>query len=195
MNVEMANPNNTAPITIYSVGESYPNPAVPQNAVSAQLLQEGGSNLVISYPKLLVGEVLGVREGDISIAMHTDSNCILLCWKVEHESEQFLRFYTPFDIRLYKDTPIEIPELNTENTRLLINIHLIESLTNILQGQRLITFSPEFSKMFLDMVHKQLSCKKIPDSEDAIYTAWNTAPLDHLDALFADDSFHKLGEE
>ncbi len=133
------------------------------------------------YNRILIGsnrftpaEIELIRFGKIKIGLYYSAPVLLIVVDIG-----FIVFDCPFNIKLCKN-PV-IPTLENDQTRLLIELHCINSHTNIVNGLRAFTLSPETSRDLINYAIDQnkfnYSNEDYVSSTDFIQTAYTT---DHI---------------
>lgn len=174
-------------IMVLTVGKKYPLKIPGGQGAIAEFLRENGSTLLILMPDLTVPEIKSVTSGKIECGLLVNDGAILLMWTFfDKKNRPVLRFESPFNARLYND--LNIPFIDSGNTRLLIHIHLIDRSTKIIKGLRMLTMPAELTLRLFSAVKDQLVSSSSGDIQQAKWL--QKTPLE----LFNQTKSYKMGE-
>lgn len=144
--------NNKNRILSLRVGEKYSLPVSAIEGASANFLSKSGNILQICLPDLQKSEVHSIRKNTLKAGFIKDGSLILWLFKFD----EHLTFDCPFDVRLISKGDLALHDINSQNQRLLIDIHLIDTQTMIVKALRAVTLPPELTRNFLAEAQEQL---------------------------------------
>lgn len=166
-----------------SVGSRYPLPLKSEGA-AAQFL--GGNNILQIAMSNISKKELRTLKKTPEVGLIVDDSLILFVFKFSED----LIFDCPFDARLLREKgTLEIPVLESAQSRLSIEFHVIDTETMNVAVLRLITFSPYFTNLFLDAVNNQLANK------NPIEPIYNKYLNRNLQSLAEELKMYKMGED
>lgn len=163
-----------SPPTVLQRGRPYPF-AAPREGATANFLQANGNLLLIGLPEIVHSEEKAVRLEPMRAGLIHDGPFIL--WIFTFGT---MIFECPFDARLIPRDQLCLPRGITPNTRLGVDVHLVDSATRILRGIRFVTISPSLTGKFLEAVQEQSRDQR---ATSPIEDRYCNMPLDHLSAL------------
>lgn len=160
--------------TVLARGKDYPLPII-HGGSSANFLIRGGSILQIGLPGILRSEELAIRSGP-------------MCGGFIHDGPYILWVFTfgniilecPYDIRKVRRDLLALPDVKTAQTRLVIGVHLVDTLSNILRGLRYVTVPPDLTLNFLDAAQNQFCDLRSTAKQAARYESLPLADLPGL---------------
>lgn len=137
------------------VGQRYPMQIqAHREGATAELMRPFGHRLIIAMPDISQYEEDILRRGELHCGLLEKDGAILLLWQFLDGKTKVTTFDSPFDGRLIPD--IVTGELNTPESRYWIDIHIVDSSTNVVRGLRSITMPAGFSRELMNAVKKQL---------------------------------------
>ena len=141
-----------------SVGQRYPMQlaAHGQGAI-AELMRPFGNRLIVAMPDISQYEESILRRGELHCGLLEKDGAILLLWQFRDGKTKVTTLDSPFDARLIPD--IVMGELSTPESRYCIDIHIVDSSTNVLRGLRSITMPPGLSRELMIAMKKQLGSR------------------------------------
>ncbi len=146
---------------IYEVGKLYhPDKSRWQQGVQFNL-RGGQAELLLFFESPGFHETLAIKKGECEFGVVAIDGVIFFLYRFGSEipwSDQ------PFSIHLVPETERIIPVLPNDETRLLMQIMLVDAKTGILKAMRAVTLAPEFSAELLKLVGEQ--SKKTFDQSD-----------------------------
>ncbi|MEZ9061028.1 MULTISPECIES: hypothetical protein [unclassified Vibrio] len=142
-------------VDMMSVGQCYPIqlPVHGQGAI-AELMRPSGNRLIVTMPDISQYEESILRRGELHCGLLEKDGAILLLWQFRDGKTKVATLDSPFDARLIPDMTME--ELTTPESRYCIEIHIVDSSTNVLRGLRSITMPAGLSRDLMNAVKKQL---------------------------------------
>ncbi|TBB56263.1 hypothetical protein ELH44_22320 [Rhizobium ruizarguesonis] len=158
-----------------SRGATYPLPIRAVEGATANFLTDSGNLLQIGMPNLVRTEVRSIRQDPMKAGIVLDGPLIL--WVFQFET---IIFDAPFDARVIPTEARRLPNIENERQRLGIDVHLVDTASNVLRGLRHVTLSPGLTRRFLIAVQDQLAD---PRSTASYLTRSNTIPITRLPAL------------
>jgi len=158
-----------------SRGATYPLPIRAKEGASANFLTDGGNLLQIAMPNIARAEARSIRNDPMKAGFIVDGSLIL--WVFQFGT---LIFDAPFDVRIIPTDARWLPDIENEEQRLAIDVHLVDTATNIVRGLRHVTLPPALTRRFLIAVQAQLADAR---STVPYLTRWNTTPITRLPAL------------
>lgn len=160
-------------------GERYPLALNNMEGAKAEFLTAEGNLLLIGMPDLQRSEAQAIRTGKMKAGFIKDGPLIL--WVFEFPGD--LVFDCPFDIRLLSDDRRHLPNITNPEERLLIDIHLVDTATDVVRGLRRVTLPPKLSVEFLNAVQDQLTDTRSIAPPLARYHAMDILRLPKLAAV------------
>lgn len=157
-------------------GGSYPIRLRNMEGAKADFLTTGGNLLLIGMPGIQRSEAQAIRNGKMKAGFIKDGP--LLLWVFEFPGN--LIFDCPFDIRIIPKDRLHLPDVINGEQRLYIDIHLVDSATNLVKGLRGITLPPKLSLDFLSAAHDQLADNRSMTPALARYNAMDILRLPKL---------------
>ncbi|HCG5282822.1 TPA: hypothetical protein NJZ47_000697 [Vibrio parahaemolyticus] len=141
-----------------TVGQRYPMqiPAHGQGAI-AELMRPFGNRLIVAMPDISECEEGILRRGELHCGLLEKDGAILLLWQFRDGRKKVTTLDSPFDARLIPDMTME--ELTTPESRYCIEIHIVDSSTNVVRGLRSITMPAGLSRDVMNAVKKQLGSR------------------------------------
>ncbi|HEV7245974.1 MAG TPA: hypothetical protein VGN93_03165 [Shinella sp.] len=160
-------------------GGAYPLRVGNMDGAAADLLTSDGNVLLIGMPGIQRSEAQAIRKGKIKAGFIKDGPLIL--WVFEFPGN--LVFDCPFDARLIPRDRLHLPDAVDDRQRLYIEIHLVDSITNVVRGLRGVTLPPKLSLDFLAAVQDQLADARAVNPTLARYHAIDILRLPRLAAV------------
>ena len=154
-------------LVLLEVGRPYPdNLSVSEGAIS-DFLRPSVNRLIIAMPNISAIEEKGLRKGVMRGGMLAKNGAILFVWQFYEKGKLTLSLDSPFDARVIHD--IQFYDITTSETRLAIEVHIVDSATKIIKGLRFLTMPPGMTIEFLSAVQDQLAN---PNSGDDQWQKW-----------------------
>jgi len=182
---------STSSVTL-ETGKTYPYGVVPDGA-KIDFLANDTNVMLVGLPYLTEIDAKGIISGDAKCGLiHKDGALLLLfSFKTAHD---VISFDVPFDASLIPKEQLKLDDVTTSTRRVLFQIHLVDSATNTFAGIRYLTFSPELTLEFFDVVQDQLANPHRQKSVLAQIDAWQRQfepqNMEHLTT-----SMHLLGQQ
>lgn len=138
------------------VGQPHPTKCPPRfNGAIAEFLN-GANTLILFASDLSKEEIHSLKKGKIKCGILSKNGAIMLLWRfTDKKGRPLLDYDTAFNSKLIPK--IQLHDIQNSNTRLVIEIHGIDSTTGILKVLRGITMSNELTIKFFSAVQDQLA--------------------------------------
>ena len=162
------------------VGKNYSLSVSAIEGASANFLSKSGNFLQICLPDLQKSEVRSIRKNTLQAGLIKDGPLILWLFKFDEE----LTFDCPFDVRLISKSDLALHNIDNQNQRLSIDIHLVDTQTMILKALRAVTLSPELTRAFLLEVQEQLIDTRSTEPSLNKYMQYDLAQLSNCMKLY-----------
>lgn len=160
-------------------GGQYPIRLGNSEGAKADFLTTDGNLLLIGLPGIQRSEAQAIRNGQMRAGFIKDGPLIL--WVFEFPGD--LIFDCPFDTRIVPEGRLSLPDITNNQQRLLVNIHLVDSATNVLKGIRGITLPSKLSLDFLSAAQDQLADTRPMTPALARYNAMDILRMPKLAAV------------
>lgn len=156
-------------------GKEYPLPIRAQEGAAANFLTDGGNLLQIAMPNLMRSEARLIRNDPMKAGIIVDGPLIL--WVFQFGT---IILDCPFDARIIPSHARWVPDIENEQQRLAIDVHLVDTATMIVRGIRYVTLSSSLTRRFLITVQDQLA-----DQRDITpyLMRYNAIPITRLPSL------------
>lgn len=152
-------------LTTLRRGGDYPLP-IHHEGAAANFLMTTGNILQIGLPEIVRSEELAIRHGPMRAGFVHDGPLIL--WVFTFGT---IILECPFDVRIIPRDQLFLPDISAPNSRLGIQLHLVDTAVTKLMGLRFVTLSPSLSRRFLVAVQEQLCDPRNPLPFEAGYTS------------------------
>lgn len=162
-------------------GGPYPMLLGDMEGAKADFLTTSGNRLLIGMPGIQRSEAQTIRKGRMKAGFIKDGPLIL--WVFEFPGN--LIFECPFDTRIIPHDRRQLPDVTNERQRMFIDIHLVDSATNLVKGLRGITLPPKLSLDLLSAAQDQLADARDMAPFIARYNAMDILRLPKLAAVQA----------
>lgn len=153
-------------------GQPYPWPISSIDGAAAHFLGKHGNFLQIGMNGLLASEVKSIRFDPMKAGFIHDGPLIL--WLFQFGT---IILECPFDARLIPGDAIDIPVISTANTRLSLDIHLVDLRTNVVRALRQVTLTSSLTARFCSAARQQLGTS---GSIDPVLTRYSALSLENL---------------
>ena len=160
---------------VLSRGKPYPHAVAAREGAAAEFLRTDGHVLQIGLPNLQPSEIKVIRKATVKAGFVNEGPLIL--WVFEFGD---IIFDCPFDARLIPRSLLSLPTIENDRQRLLIEVHLVDTATNILRGLRHVTLSPSLTRSFLAAVQEQIARS---EPTDGALARWQRIPVARLPAF------------
>jgi hypothetical protein len=165
----------SSPLNYIAVGENYPYLIPGQDGALSEFLR-ASNTLIITLQGIDKREALALRKGNLFCGILAMNGAILFLWQFhDKKGRPVLTLDSPFESRVIQD--INLHKIENSKQRLLIEVHIVDSITNKVIGLRALTMPPELTIEFLTKVQEQLSSI---DNGEAQMQAWMTQQPNHL---------------
>lgn len=136
-------PKELAGFCHFEVGSPFPRPVPPVDAAHYNY-DLSGHGLTILLRNPTAQEIEDVKSGDLQFGLVVYGSVIILLHKMGGSPWSD----APYSWHLVPEENRQIPpvETLTPETRALLHIVLVDSVTGIIKAQRVVTFSPQFTK-------------------------------------------------
>ncbi len=177
---------------VFQVGKLY-NPTRTSWPEATQFnFREGEYELLLFFKSLSLREVDAVKSGRVEFGLVVEPPLVVLLFRFDGQKGSLGWGDAPYSYWMVPPAtrvpPLPLSDLTPES-RVLLAVHLVDAATGILLVNRVVTFSPAFSRTLIEAVHAQVSG---PPTTDAVY---NRA-VDSLFARFSDTNqllYHPAG--
>jgi hypothetical protein len=133
-----------------------------EGAIS-DFLRPNNNRLLVAISDLSDSEVKALRKGQMRAGLLSKNGAILFLWQFSDKGKKVLTIDSPFDARLIPD--IQLYNVETSETRLSVDVHIVDMATKIVRGLRTITMPPGLTIEFLAAVQDQLTDFKNGDEQ------------------------------
>lgn len=138
-----------------AVNRSYPLPLAGYEGSSAQFLTPSGNVLQICMPNLLSSEKRVYKQSKVRVGMLVEGPVILLLFQFGSGRDII---DCPFDAQIAKKQGrLNLPDIENDKQRLCVDLHLVDTATNLLKVLRGFTLPADFTRDYLSVVQDQLS--------------------------------------
>jgi len=146
---------------LVSVGAKHPFFKYKQDSATTEFLNGSENILLIQMSNPRDFEIQTMKSGDIRLGFLYKDGAMLFVAKLYGEDAKNTVFDAPFDARTIKNLDMDNYRLDTKESRLLINVHVIDHNSNVI-ALRAVTMPPKLTKEFLAATRKQLDCVENP---------------------------------
>ena len=134
-----------------AVGEPYPGRVV--EGIMLELFAPGGTLLFLGAPGIGRAEALRYRRGKPGLRVRAPGDVLHATWLFGG----LVAGETVFDARLARDAGhLELPDLGPD-TRIGVQLHVVDTATGLLRGLRVFTLSPAASTRIAEIVQARLA--------------------------------------
>jgi len=170
---------------LVSVGAKHPVFEYKQDGATAEFMNGSENILLIQLSNPRDFEIQSMKSGDIRLGFLYKDGAMLFVAKFYGENGKHTQFDAPFDARIIGNLDIDSYVLDAEESRILINIHVIDNNSNVVV-LRAVTMPPKLTKEFLASTRKQLDCVENP----AVMNGWMRQSITKLASQC---TMHRLG--
>ncbi|WP_299496435.1 hypothetical protein [uncultured Shewanella sp.] len=125
----------------------------------AELLRSNSNTLIIAIPDLDHHEVKALKKGKLTCGFLYKNGAILFIWQFcDAKGRPVLTLDSPFDCRTVPD--LALHDITTTESRLAVDIHVIDTAKNQVKALRSMTMPPELTLEFMSAVQDQLASSK-----------------------------------
>jgi len=146
---------------LVSVGAKHPFFKYKQDSANAEFLNGSENILLIQLRNPRDFEIQSMKSGDIRLGCLYKDGVMLFVAKFYGEDAKNTVLDAPFDARKIKNLDMNNYRLATKESRLVINVHVIDHNSNVV-ALRAVTMPPKLTKEFLAATRKQLDCVENP---------------------------------
>lgn len=161
---------------ILRVGEQYPLQLKASEGAAINLLNQHDNTLQVVLPNIRKSELNVLKNGKITAGLIVEQPLILFVFRFGD-----ITFECPFDSRIIKKPDLTLHNIDNQEQRLTVTMHVVDSETNILHLMKHFTLSPWLTRLFLSSVQDQLTHL---ESIDYAYMKYMKLPVEQL-ALYA----------
>ncbi|ELP6119495.1 TPA: hypothetical protein I7730_00135 [Vibrio vulnificus] len=173
-------------------GKAYPYGVVPDGA-TVDFLANDINVMLVGLPFINEVDSNGIIYGEAKCGLIHKGGALLLLFSFKTKDD-VISFDVPFDASLIPKEQLKLDDVTTPTRRVLFQIHLVDSATNNFVGIRYLTFSPELTLEFFDVVQDQLANPHRQQSALAQIDSWQRKyepqDMEHLAT-----SMHLLGQQ
>lgn len=137
------------------VNQQYPFKLPFGEGAVADFLRPSSNRLLILMSNISSVECKILRSGEIRCGFLSKNGAILFLWQFIEKGKPVITLDSPFDARLIPD--IQLYDVDDKITRLVVDVHIVDSATKIVRGLRSITMPPGLTLDFLSAVQDQIS--------------------------------------
>jgi hypothetical protein len=163
-------------LTAFEVGAPFPDHVPPIDAAHYNY-DRSGHRLTILLRNPTAQEIEDVKSGDLQFGLVVYGSVIILLHKMGDSPWAD----APYSWHLVPEENRQIPpvETLTPETRALLHIILVDSVTGIIKAQRLVTFSPQFTKSLHTAIRdqSQISNERYDAEVDGLFAGYTTRQL------------------
>lgn len=138
-----------------AVNQPYPMGLPLGEGAISDFLRPASNRLLIVMPDITESEARVLRNGEMRGGMLSKNGAILFLWQFGKKGKPIITLDSPFDIRSIQD--IQLYNIDNKETRLVIDVHIVDSKSKMVRGLRSLTMPPGFSIDFLCAVQDQIS--------------------------------------
>ncbi len=139
-----------------AVGEQYPNKmAASQEGARADFLNENSNILLISMPNIDKKELKALKKGQLECGLLVDDGGIMLVWRFSLNNKPVVTLDSFFNAKLIKE--ISLYDITNSEERLEIEVHVVDTETNIIKAIKLMTMPNDLTLAFMSAVQNQIA--------------------------------------
>lgn len=138
-----------------AVNQTYPFALPPGEGAVSDFLRPSSNRLLIVMPDISNAEAKAFRKGEMRGGLLAKNGALLFIWQFLVKGKPVISLDSPFDARLIPD--VQLYNVDSKETRLAIDVHIVDSASKIIKGLRAISMPPGFSIEFLSAVQDQIS--------------------------------------
>lgn len=140
-------------MTKLAVGEKYPTQIAIEGAY-ADMLNRGSNRLVVAMSDITGAELKALTKGPVKCGIAYKDGAMMMVWQFcNMKGKPVLTLDSPFQVKDITD--VELPSINNDQERLLIELHVVDMPGLTIKGLRGFTLSPETTREFLSAVQDQ----------------------------------------
>ena len=138
-----------------AVNELYPSKLPVGEGAVSDFLRPASNRLLITMKDISNAEAKVLKKGEMRGGLLAKNGAILFLWQFREKGKPVFTFDSPFDARVIHD--IQLYNIENKETRLAIDIHIVDSESKMVRGLRSITMPPGFTIEFLSAVQDQIT--------------------------------------
>lgn len=150
--------------------------------VIAEFLRPSGNILIVAIPGISAEEEKALRKGEMRCGMLFKNGAILFLWQFLLKGKPVLSMDSQFNSKIIHD--IQLHNIETAETRLLIEVHIIDTESGLIKGLRGITMPPALTLKFFSAVQDQLAGAENGESQHAIWAQLEPEQLTKSTRMF-----------
>jgi len=160
---------------LLSVGEEYPFKIPESEGAVSDFLRSGGNRLIIVMPGISNEESKILRKYEMRGGLLVKNGAILFVWQFRKNGKPVVTLDSPFDARIIPD--IQFYDIEDSKTRLVIDVHIVDSISKMVCGLRAVTMPPGMTLEFLSAVQDQIGDSSNGEKQ---YQSWMTSEPPNL---------------
>jgi len=138
-----------------SVNELYPFELPLEEGAVSDFLRSSSNRLLVVMPDISAYEAKVLRKGEMRGGFLAKNGAMLFLWQFMDKGKRLITLDSPFDSRVIPD--INLHNVETTETRLVIEVHIVDSVSKIIRGLRSITMPPGMTLEFFSAVQDQIA--------------------------------------
>lgn len=140
----------------FAVGNLYP--GIYREGITAEFFRNDANTLIIALDAITPQERDAYKKGKVRAGFLFEQGVILLFFKFG----ELPWMDCPFNASIISRDQLSIPVLETDSTRLVIEIHVIDHTSRLLKVIRAVSLSPVLSRGLVSAANRQIE-KPTPD--------------------------------
>lgn len=170
-------------LTTLSKGAPYPLNIPSYEGAAAQFFIKSGFILQVMLPSAQSSEIKALRKGKIKAGFIRDESQILILFEIGDMLLECL-----FIPQIIPNNEYVVPDLKTQKSRFGIDMHVIDTNTNILKALRSFTLSPKLSRQ-LSQCTDEIRNQKFISFSSKLFNK------DSVESLISKTEMHQCGVE
>lgn len=138
-----------------AVGQPYPVTLPAGEGAFADFLRPAGNRLLIVISNISKPEAKALRKGEMRCGLLANNGALLFIWQFMEKGKPVFTLDSPFDAHVIPD--IQLHDVDNNETRLSIDVHIVDAASSLVKGLRIITLPPGLTIEFLSSVQDQLA--------------------------------------
>jgi len=135
-----------------AVGQAYPGQMI--EGFMLDVFAPGGTLLRVGMTNITPSESKAYRKGAIQFGLLMQGTGLLTVWKFGEQPW----CDAPFNaLAAQQMGMLALPDFKTPLSRLVVQLHLVDTATGLVRGLREFTLSPEASRALAEAIHHQLA--------------------------------------
>lgn len=157
--------------TIIATNKPYPFQLPATEGAISDFLRPNSNRLLLALNGINKDEEKHLRKGTLRCGLLAKNGAILFLWQfTDKQNKPIFTFDSQFDARLIKD--IQLYDVKNSETRIAIDIHIVDLSTQLVRGLRSITMPPGLTVKFLSDVQDQLSTQQSGNEQIQQWTSF-----------------------